>query len=108
MENAFIAFMLLLVVLYTLLLILRQRKARQEALQARRDITVGSRVMMTSGICGTVLRVGAETIDLEIAPGVITEWHRDAVREPAPIQTPQHAEAGHPEIEHTEKERDSQ
>jgi preprotein translocase subunit YajC len=61
----------------------RQRKkqaAQQESLQ--NAISVGDVVVMTSGISGTVVDTGDDkTIDLEIAPDVITTWLRAAVRE---------------------------
>jgi preprotein translocase subunit YajC len=61
----------------------RQRKkqaAQQESLQ--NSISVGDVVVMTSGISGTVVDTDDEkTIDLEIAPDVITTWLRAAVRE---------------------------
>ncbi|HEY2224395.1 preprotein translocase subunit YajC [Actinomycetospora sp.] len=61
----------------------RQRKKQaqqQESLQ--NAISVGDVVVMTSGISGTVVDTDDEkTIDLEIAPDVITTWLRAAVRE---------------------------
>ena len=61
----------------------RQRKKqaqKQESLQ--NSISVGDVVVMTSGISGTVVDTDDEkTIDLEIAPDVITTWLRAAVRE---------------------------
>ena len=61
----------------------RQRKKQaqqQESLQ--NSISVGDVVVMTSGISGTVVDTDDEkTIDLEIAPDVITTWLRAAVRE---------------------------
>ena len=61
----------------------RQRKKQaqqQESLQ--NSISVGDVVVMTSGISGTVVDTDDEkTIDLEIAPEVITTWLRAAVRE---------------------------
>jgi preprotein translocase subunit YajC len=61
----------------------RQRKkqaAQQESLQ--NAISVGDVVVMTSGISGTVVDTDDDkTIDLEIAPDVITTWLRAAVRE---------------------------
>lgn len=69
----------------------RQRKKqaqRQESLQ--NSISVGDVVVMTCGISGTVVDTDDEkTIDLEIAPEVITTWLRAAVREqlPADVET---------------------
>ncbi|HEY2191229.1 MAG TPA: preprotein translocase subunit YajC [Actinomycetospora sp.] len=61
----------------------RQRKKQaqqQESLQS--SISVGDVVVMTCGVSGTVVDTDDEkTIDLEIAPEVITTWLRAAVRE---------------------------
>jgi preprotein translocase subunit YajC len=61
----------------------RQRKkqqSQQESLQ--QSLAVGDVVVMTSGISGTIVDVDDErTIDVEIAPEVITTWLRAAVRE---------------------------
>jgi preprotein translocase subunit YajC len=61
----------------------RQRKkqeAQQQSLQ--NALSVGDVVVMTSGISGTVVDVDDErTIDLEIAPDVVTTWLRAAVRD---------------------------
>jgi len=61
----------------------RQRKKqeqKQESIQS--SLAVGDVVVMTSGISGTVVDVDDErTIDVEIAPDVVTTWLRAAVRE---------------------------
>jgi preprotein translocase subunit YajC len=60
----------------------RQRKAVAAQQQLQTSLTVGDRVMTTSGLFGTVASVDSETnIDIEIAPGVVTTWLRAAVRE---------------------------
>ncbi|WP_018331547.1 preprotein translocase subunit YajC [Actinomycetospora chiangmaiensis] len=61
----------------------RQRKKQQQQQESLQNaIAVGDVVLMTSGISGTVVDVDDErTIDLEIAPDVITTWLRAAVRE---------------------------
>ncbi|GLZ53921.1 preprotein translocase subunit YajC [Actinomycetospora sp. NBRC 106378] len=61
----------------------RQRKKQQQQQESLQNaIAVGDVVLMTSGISGTVVDTDDErTIDLEIAPDVITTWLRAAVRE---------------------------
>ncbi|MCD2185705.1 preprotein translocase subunit YajC [Actinomycetospora soli] len=61
----------------------RQRKKQQQQQEdLQNSISVGDVVLMTSGISGTVVDTDDErTIDLEIAPDVITTWLRAAVRE---------------------------
>jgi preprotein translocase subunit YajC len=61
----------------------RQRKKQEQKQQSLQNaLSVGDVVVMTSGISGTVVDVDDErTIDLEIAPDVVTTWLRAAVRE---------------------------
>ena len=61
----------------------RQRKKQEQQQQGlQNSLAVGDVVVMTSGISGTVVDVDDErTIDLEIAPDVVTTWLRAAVRE---------------------------
>ncbi|MGH3437206.1 MAG: preprotein translocase subunit YajC [Sciscionella sp.] len=81
MQN--LIFPLLIVVLAVpLFLSARKQKrnaAKQQELQS--SITVGDRVMTTSGLYGTVAETSDATIDIEIAPGLVTTWLRAAVRE---------------------------
>ena len=51
-------------------LILRPQRKRQQALQqTMRELEPGSRVMLGSGLFGTVLSVGAKQVVMEISPG---------------------------------------
>lgn len=61
----------------------RQRKKQEnQQKDLQNSLHVGDVVVMTSGISGTVVDVDDErTIDLEIAPDVVTTWLRAAVRE---------------------------
>jgi preprotein translocase subunit YajC len=61
----------------------RQRKKQEQKQQSiQNGLAVGDVVVMTSGISGTVVDVEDErTIDVEIAPDVVTTWLRAAVRE---------------------------
>lgn len=61
----------------------RQRKKQESQQKTLQDsLNVGDVVVMTSGISGTIVEADDErTIDLEIAPDVITTWLRAAVRE---------------------------
>jgi preprotein translocase subunit YajC len=79
---------ILLVVMALLLFVLpaRQRKKMQAQTQAmQQSLTVGTPVMTTSGIHGTVAALGDTTVDLEIAPGVVVTFARPAILE---IRTP--------------------
>ena len=79
-------FALLLLGLY--LLAIRPQRARAKALaQVRSSLQVGSRVMTTAGIHGTVVAMGAgegaadpaDTVLLEVAPGVRIRFATPAV-----------------------------
>jgi preprotein translocase subunit YajC len=60
----------------------KQKRAAAAAQELQKGLTEGDRVMTTSGLYGTVADTSSEaTIDVEIAPGVVTTWLRAAVRE---------------------------
>lgn len=60
----------------------RQRRQMQEMQQLQKSLEDGDVVVTTSGLRGRVVDAGYDdTIDLEIAPGVVTTWVRQAVRE---------------------------
>jgi len=60
----------------------RQRKKVQANAQAMQDsLTVGTPVMLTSGIHGTIAGLGETTVDVEIAPGVAMTVARPAIME---------------------------
>jgi preprotein translocase subunit YajC len=60
----------------------RQRKRIQAQTQAMQEsLTVGTPVMTTSGLHGTVAALEEKTVDLEIAPGVVVTFARPAIME---------------------------
>ena len=82
MEQFFPFILLALAVILLFVMPARQRKrvaAQQQALQE--SLTVGSPVMTTSGLHGTVARLAEGTVDLEIAPGVVVTFVRQAILE---------------------------
>jgi preprotein translocase subunit YajC len=76
-------FLLIAVLIVPMVLMSRKQKramAQQQELQ--NSIGVGDRVMTTSGLYATVADADDDaTVELEIAPGVVTTWLRAAVRE---------------------------
>jgi preprotein translocase subunit YajC len=84
---------LLLAVVFVVLIVLpaRQRKKIQDRQQAMQNsLTIGTPVMTTAGLHGTVAGLGEKTVDLEIAPGVVVTFARQAVlevRQPS-VETP--------------------
>jgi preprotein translocase subunit YajC len=59
----------------------RQRKLVQATIDLQASLQVGERVITTSGLEGTIAALGDDTVDLEIAPGVVTRWIKLAVRD---------------------------
>lgn len=67
----------------------KQRKTVNEQQQMQNSLEKGDRVMTTSGLYGTVVATATDTIDLEIADGVVTTWLRLAVREKVQPEVPE-------------------
>ncbi|GAB2752909.1 preprotein translocase subunit YajC [Salinifilum aidingensis] len=61
----------------------KQKKAMADQQKLQNSLTVGDRVMTTSGVYGTITATAEDTVDLELAPGVTTTWLRQAVRQKA-------------------------
>lgn len=59
----------------------KQRRQQSEMMQLQNSLGVGDRVMTTSGMYATIVATTDDTIDLEIAPGMVTTWVRQAIRE---------------------------
>lgn len=71
---------ILLIVLAFWFLVLRPaRKRQQDAQRLQRSLDVGEQVMLTSGIYGRVRGMGDESLELEIATGVVVTVNRHAV-----------------------------
>ena len=82
MESLFPFILLAIALLVLVVLPARQRKAMQAKSQALQEsLTIGTPVMMTSGLYGTVAGLGERTVDIEIAPGVVTTYLQAAVLE---------------------------
>jgi preprotein translocase subunit YajC len=59
----------------------QRRKVQQQAQEMQSALAIGTPVMTTSGIHGTVAGLGDTTLDLEIAPGVVATFERRAILE---------------------------
>ncbi|MFD9889809.1 preprotein translocase subunit YajC [Amycolatopsis sp. NPDC059027] len=83
MNQLLLPLLLMLVVAVPLIMGTRKQKKQAAAQKELQDsLGPGDRVMTTSGLYGTVADAsGDTTIDIEIAPGVVTTWLRLAVRE---------------------------
>ncbi len=77
-------FPLIMVAVFVFLIVLpaRQRKKMQERQTAMQNsLTIGTPVMTTAGLHGSVAGLGDKTVDLEISPGVVVTFARQAVLE---------------------------
>ena len=82
MEQYFPIIVLALLAVMLFVLPARQRKRMQaQAQEMQSSLTVGTPVMTTSGLHGTVAALGERTVDLEIAPGVVATFTRPAILE---------------------------
>ncbi|MGK2879898.1 MAG: preprotein translocase subunit YajC [Mycobacterium sp.] len=59
----------------------RQRKAMQATISLHESLRIGDRVHTTSGLEASIAAVSDDTVDLEIAPGVVTTWMKLAIRD---------------------------
>lgn len=82
---------ILIVVVFWFLILRPARKRQQAATQLQSSLSVGDRIMLTSGIFGTVAAIGDESFELDIAPGLRVTVHRQAV---AKIVEPASADEG--------------
>jgi preprotein translocase subunit YajC len=76
---------LLLLVLAFVVLVILPMRSRNRAVQKTRDmqarLTPGVEVMTTSGLFGRIASVGDDTVQLEVAPGVVVRWARAGIAE---------------------------
>ena len=88
--------LLLLALAFVVLIVLPMRsrnRALQQTRQMQASLTPGADVMTTSGLFGRVTAIGDDSVDLEIAPGVVVRWAKAAIAEirgstPAPPDEP--------------------
>jgi preprotein translocase subunit YajC len=59
----------------------RQRRVMQATIDLHESLRPGDRVHTTSGMEATVIAITDDTVDLEIAPGVVTTWMKLAIRD---------------------------
>jgi preprotein translocase subunit YajC len=80
--------LIIIVLAFFLLFVLpnRQRKKVADKAKAMQEsLAIGTPVMLTSGIHGSIAGLGEGTVDLEISPGVVITVARPAILE---IRTP--------------------
>ena len=69
----------------------KQKRAQAEMAALQSSLEPGDIVSTTSGLRGTIVDASYEdTVDLEIADGVVTTWVRAAIREKITTDAPAH------------------
>ncbi|BCO36625.1 preprotein translocase subunit YajC [Mycobacterium heckeshornense] len=81
--NQLVVFVPLLVLLAAFMFFAsrRQKRAMQATIDLHESLRIGDRVHTTSGLQATVTGITDDTVDLEIAPGVVTTWMKLAIRD---------------------------
>ena len=59
----------------------RQKRAMQATIDLHESLRIGDQVQTTSGLHATIKSITDDTVDLEIAPGVVTTWVKLAIRD---------------------------
>ena len=59
----------------------KQKKAMQATIDLYDSLAIGDRVHTTSGLEGTITGLTDDSVNLQIAPGVVTTWMKLAVRD---------------------------
>ena len=59
----------------------RQKRAMQATIDLQESLQPGDLVHTTSGMEATIVAIADDTVDLEIAPGVVTTWMTLAIRD---------------------------
>ncbi|WP_182347701.1 preprotein translocase subunit YajC [Tomitella gaofuii] len=92
-----IIFILILLVLMVPLFLTtrRQKKAMRQTQETQANLAIGDEVMTTSGMHAEVTGLQETTVDLEIAPGVVTRWERIAIRERLTGDSAEDADGGY-------------
>ena len=65
----------------------RQRKAVKAMQDMQASLEVGDTVLTTSGLRATIAALTEDSLTLEIAPGVRTQWDRRVIREKLDVDT---------------------
>lgn len=65
--------------LFFVLIVLPQRRKMQAFYAMQSSVRVGDEILTTSGLHGTVRALGDDDLDLEIAPGVVVRFARQAI-----------------------------
>ncbi|WP_343710587.1 preprotein translocase subunit YajC [Mycobacterium sp.] len=89
--NQLLVFMPLVIVLAVFMFLTsrRQRRAMQATIDLHDSLRVGDRVHTTAGLQASITGITDDTVDLEIAPGVVTTWMKLAIRDRIEPEVPE-------------------
>lgn len=90
---------ILIALAFVVLIVLPARMRSRELRRVQHmqeSLEIGTEVMTSSGLYARVVYLGEDSVDLEIAPGVVTTWAKMAIREvrAVPAQQAEDDEAG--------------
>ncbi|MBM7367799.1 preprotein translocase subunit YajC [Gordonia hydrophobica] len=89
MESLILPLMLAAMAAFMFFSIRNQKKRAAAAAEMQNSLEAGSRVQLHAGLFGTVVEAEeGQNIKIEIAPGVVTEWNRLAIREVVSPEAP--------------------
>ncbi|BAU96007.1 preprotein translocase subunit secN [Corynebacterium suranareeae] len=104
MDIVFLLILLAIFIIPTFLMSRRQRARMAEIQKLQDSVVPGDRIVTTAGQHATVVATTAETVDLEIAPGMISTFEKLAVvrvlqKADAPIEAQEPTLFDQPEVD---------
>ena len=79
MSPAILIYLVILVAAFYFLIVRPQRRNAMIRRQLLNAVQVGDEIVTTGGVYGTVVAIDDDTLDVEIAPGVVVKLARGAV-----------------------------
>lgn len=67
----------------------QKKRAMQATIDLHESLQIGDRVHTTSGLQATIAGITDDTVDLEVAPGVVTTWMKLAIRDRIEPEVPE-------------------
>ncbi|MBA2740137.1 MAG: preprotein translocase subunit YajC [Nocardioidaceae bacterium] len=71
--------LVLIAVVFWFLVLRPARRRQQDAAKLQESLSAGDRIMLTSGIFGSVVGMGDDSLEVEVAAGTVITVHRQAV-----------------------------
>lgn len=85
-------YLLILVAAFYFLIVRPQRRQQMLRRQLIATVGVGDEIITSGGVFGTVVAIHDETLDVEIAPGVVVKVARGAVAQKIGAEAPEGAD----------------